>query len=92
MLGQSALVRGSAAAAEQRTFVYEVTGLHQNTETENQQHQVRSSSSIFIQVPYRRMNEEMRRISRLGGKIVAIHTESSKPNKSAAPAPEAAAE
>jgi phycocyanin-associated, rod len=73
MLGQSALVRGSASNAENRTFVYEVTGLHQNAETANHSYQFRNSSSVFIQVPYRRMNEEMQRINRLGGKIVRIH-------------------
>jgi phycocyanin-associated, rod len=74
MLGQSALVRGSASNAENRTFVYEVTGLHQNAETANHLYQFRNSSSVFIQVPYRRMNEEMQRINRLGGKIIGIRT------------------
>jgi phycocyanin-associated, rod len=75
MLGQSALVRGSAPAADNRTFVYEVTGLHQNDQTENNGYPVRNSGSVFIQVPYRRMNEEMQRITRLGGKIVNIHSD-----------------
>lgn len=74
MLGQSAMVRGSASSAENRTFVYEVTGLHQNTETANHLYQFRNSSSVFIQVPYRRMNEEMQRINRLGGRIIGIRT------------------
>jgi phycocyanin-associated, rod len=73
MLGQSALVRGSASAAENRMFVYEVTGLRQSESTDQNDYPIRNSGSTFIQVSYRRMNEEMRRITRQGGKIVGIH-------------------
>jgi phycocyanin-associated, rod len=73
MLGQSALVRGSASAAENRMFVYEVTGLRQSDRTDQNGYPIRNSGSTFVQVSYRRMNEEMRRITRQGGKIVGIH-------------------
>jgi phycocyanin-associated rod protein len=33
---------------------------------------------VFIKVPYSRMNEEMQRITRMGGKIVSIKPLSSK--------------
>ena len=33
---------------------------------------VRNSGTVLIQVPYDRMNSEMQRIARLGGKIVNI--------------------
>jgi CpcD/allophycocyanin linker domain len=56
-----------------RAFVYEVEGLRQTEQTTQDTHPIRSSGNLMIQVPYKRMNEEMRRISRLGGKIVAIH-------------------
>lgn len=72
MLGQSAIVSGGATPSENRVFVYEVTGLHQNTDNDQNNYQFRSSSSVFIKVPYSRMNEEMRRISRMGGTIVGI--------------------
>jgi phycocyanin-associated, rod len=72
MLGQSALVRGSASAAENRMFVYEVTGLRQSDRTDQNDYPIRNSGSTFIQVSYRRMNDEMRRITRQGGKIVGI--------------------
>jgi ferredoxin--NADP+ reductase len=55
-----------------RAFVYEVQGLSQNQETDKLGYSIRSSGSVFITVPYNRMNQEMRRISRLGGKIVNI--------------------
>ncbi|MBD2464919.1 phycobilisome linker polypeptide [Oscillatoria sp. FACHB-1407] len=71
MLG-SALMRNSVSSADNRIFVYEVEGLRQNDQTQNQSYPVRNSSTILLQVPYRRMNEEMRRITRLGGKIVNI--------------------
>lgn len=74
MLGQSALTRASSPSSENRVFVYEVTGLRQNDQTERTNYPLRSSSSVYIQVPYNRMNEEMRRISRLGGKIVGIQS------------------
>lgn len=74
MLGQSALTRASSPSFENRVFVYEVTGLRQNDQTDRTNYPVRNSSNVYIQVPYSRMNEEMRRIARLGGKIVAIHS------------------
>lgn len=74
MLGQSALTRASSSSSENRVFVYEVTGLRQNDQTDKTRYPVRNSSSTFVQVPYSRMNEEMRRIARLGGKIVGIHS------------------
>ncbi|WP_242060160.1 phycobilisome linker polypeptide [Oscillatoria sp. FACHB-1407] len=65
-------MRNSVSSADNRIFVYEVEGLRQNDQTQNQSYPVRNSSTILLQVPYRRMNEEMRRITRLGGKIVNI--------------------
>ncbi|MBD2213200.1 phycobilisome linker polypeptide [Nostoc linckia FACHB-104] len=75
MLG-SALTRGSSSNSDNRVFVYEVEGLRQNEQTDNNRYQIRNSSTIQIQVPYSRMNEEMRRITRLGGKIVNIRSAS----------------
>lgn len=74
MLGQSSLMRTSVSTSENRMFVYEVEGLRQNEQTGNQSYPVRNSSTILVQVPYSRMNAEMRRITRLGGKIVAIRS------------------
>lgn len=55
-----------------RVFVYEVVGLRQSEETDQTNYQIRNSGSVFIRVPYSRMNQEMRRITRLGGRIVSI--------------------
>jgi phycocyanin-associated rod protein len=82
MLGQSALVGNVDTPSSGRVFIYEVQGLRQNTTTDNNDYQFRSSSSVFIKVPYSRMNEEMRRITRMGGKIVSIQTESATPSGS----------
>jgi phycocyanin-associated, rod len=57
-----------------RNFVYEVEGLRQNEQTTKNSYPVRNSSNVMVQVPYDRMNDEMRRITRMGGKIVAIHS------------------
>ena len=73
MLGQSAFSRGSSATADNRIFVYEVTGLQQNDITVQSDSQIRTSASTFVQVPYNRMNEKMQQILRMGGKIVGIH-------------------
>ena len=61
------------SSANDRVFVYEVEGLRQNEQTTKNSYPVRNSSNLLIQVPYNRMNDEMLRISRLGGNIVAIH-------------------
>jgi phycocyanin-associated, rod len=72
MLGQSPFSRNSSATADSRIFVYEVTGLQQNEVTTQSEHQIRTSSNTFIQVPLNRMNATMQRIVNLGGKIVSI--------------------
>jgi CpcD/allophycocyanin linker domain len=75
MLGQAA----------NRIFVYEVTGLRQNDETESNTYSVRNSGVTLMQVPYSRMNSEMVRITRLGGKIVNIYPINQAPKAAAAP-------
>lgn len=72
MLGKSLISGRFSSPSKNRTFVYEVTGLRQNDENDNNSYPVRTSSSMFIQVPYHRMNEEMLRIGRMGGQIVNI--------------------
>jgi ferredoxin--NADP+ reductase len=57
------------SAANSRLYIYEVTGLRDNQLANGK---IRSSGSSFFTVPYRRMNQEMRRIASLGGKILSI--------------------
>ncbi|MEQ9480939.1 DUF1816 domain-containing protein [Coleofasciculus sp. F4-SAH-05] len=59
---------------DNRYFVYEVVGLRQSAATDTLNYPIRRSSSVFIRVPYSRMNQTMRRISQLGGKIVSIRS------------------
>ncbi len=73
MLGQTAFSRGSSASADNRIFVYEVTGLQQNDITIRSDSQIRTSANTLVQVPYSRMNEKMQQILRMGGKIVNIY-------------------
>jgi len=56
-----------------RFFVYEVVGLRQNGATDQSDSPIRRSGSVYITVPYNRMNQEMQRITRMGGKIVSIN-------------------
>ena len=85
MLGQSTAAT-STSWANSRIFVYEVTGLSQNDQTDRASHEVRNSGVTLMQVPYSRMNSEMRRISRLGGEIVNIYPINQAPKKSETPA------
>lgn len=55
-----------------RFFQYEVVGLRQSDATDNADYSIRSSASTTFTVPYNRMNEEMQRITRMGGRIVNI--------------------
>ncbi|MEL7314267.1 MAG: phycobilisome linker polypeptide, partial [Cyanobacteria bacterium J06559_3] len=58
----------TSTVAGSRLFVYEVEGLQANGASSP----IRRSGSVFITVPYSRMNQEMQRITRMGGKIVSI--------------------
>ena len=57
-----------------RIFVYEVEGLGKGEITDKINNPVRCSGTVYITVPYARMNQEMRRIGKMGGKIVSIKT------------------
>ncbi|AVH72377.1 phycobilisome linker polypeptide [Nostoc sp. 'Lobaria pulmonaria (5183) cyanobiont'] len=62
----------SSTSRSSRYFRYEVVGLRQTEETEKTNYPIRSSATVFFTVPENRMNQEMQRITRLGGKIVSI--------------------
>ncbi len=66
--------RSSNSDVGNRYFRYEVAGLKQSTETDNAGYDIRSSANVIITVPFNRMNEEMRRITRMGGVIVSIQS------------------
>lgn len=75
MLGQAFLGRSNGSStSSSRIFAYEVTGLRQNNDNnDDKEYRYRpGGNSILIKVPYSRMNEEMQRITRMGGKIVSI--------------------
>lgn len=72
MLGQVVIGRNGDTDSGSRFFQYEVAGLRKSYDTGKVGYPVRSSASTFITVPYGRMNEEMQRITRMGGKIVGI--------------------
>ena len=78
---------GSNVFALGRLFIYEVIGLRDSQSSESTNSKVRRSGSLFITVPYQRMNQEMRRIASLGGKILSI-----RPFSAASASPEASAD
>lgn len=55
-----------------RVFLFEVEGLRQSANTDALNYPIRRSGSVFLQVPYSRMNEEMLRLGRLGARIISI--------------------
>jgi phycocyanin-associated rod protein len=72
MFGQTTVGTRGLSSANSRMFRYEVVGMRQNEETDKNNYDIRRSGSMFITVPYNRMNEEMQRITRMGGRIVKI--------------------
>ncbi len=74
-----------------RYFQYEVEGLRQSDATDNTDYSIRSSATTLITVPYNRMNEEMQRITRMGGRIVNIRPWTAEAAAAAKSAPKAAA-
>ena len=77
MYNQGAVEGAANTESGSRVFVYEVVGLRQSEETAQNSYPIRKSGSVFIRVPYNRMTQEMRRITRLGGTIVSIQPMSS---------------
>ncbi|MBW4655369.1 MAG: ferredoxin-NADP reductase [Kaiparowitsia implicata GSE-PSE-MK54-09C] len=72
MYNPSAAGGSANSLSGSRLFVYEVEGLRQNQETDKMEYPIRRSGSIFMTVSYARMNQEMQRITRMGGRIVSI--------------------
>lgn len=72
MFGQTAVGSAANSPSGSRMFRYEVVGLRQNDENDKNNYSIRNSGSVFVTVPYNRMNEEMQRILRMGGRIVKI--------------------
>lgn len=68
----SSAAGATSTTSGNRLFVYEVEGLRQNSETDGNSYPLRRSGNTFFTVPYNRMNEEMKRITRMGGTIVSI--------------------
>ncbi|NJN88737.1 MAG: phycobilisome linker polypeptide [Leptolyngbyaceae cyanobacterium SL_7_1] len=72
MFGQTAVGSAANTPSGSRMFRYEVVGLRQSVENDKNNYPIRNSGSVYVTVPYNRMNEEMQRILRMGGKIVKI--------------------
>ncbi|MGG6296629.1 ferredoxin--NADP reductase [Leptolyngbya sp. AN02str] len=72
MYNPSAAGGSANSLSGSRLFIYEVEGLRQSQETDKMGYPIRRSGSVFITVPYSRMNQEMQRITRMGGRIVSI--------------------
>lgn len=77
MYGQTTISTPNTAAS--RMYRIEVEGIHQSSESDKQNYAIRKSGSVFYTVPYSRMNEQMQRINRMGGKIVNIQPLNTEP-------------
>lgn len=62
----------SASSSASRLYVYEVEGLGQSGQASSMTAPLRRSGTVSITVPYARMQQEAKRIMRLGGNIVSI--------------------
>jgi hypothetical protein len=62
---------GNTPLVEERRFLFEVSGISQQGD-QSLDYPIRKSGNTCIAVSYSRMNYEMNRINRLGGKIVNI--------------------
>ena len=91
MYNSSAAFSSSNTEYKNRLFIYEVEGLSQNSV--DTKVPIRSSGTVHITVPYNRMNQEMRRINSLGGKVISIKPAGGEiPAQSSQPAPNSASE
>jgi ferredoxin--NADP+ reductase len=72
MYNPSAAGSASNTVYGSRLFIYEVEGLRQNQQSDPAESSVRRSGNVFMTVPYSRMNQEMQKILRSGGRIVSI--------------------
>ncbi|MCC0179004.1 ferredoxin-NADP reductase [Waterburya agarophytonicola K14] len=72
MYNSSAAFSSSNTQYKNRLFVYEVEGLSSDSNGNSFNVPIRNSGTVFITVPYSRMNQEMRRINNLGGKVISI--------------------
>ena len=61
------------SSTNSRLYVYEVEGLGRSGQASDLNIPIRRSGTVSITVPYGRMQQEMKRIMQLGGKIVSIH-------------------
>jgi len=67
----SSLAGSTSSISSNRLFQFEVVGLNP-TSMASMNCSIRRSGSVLITVPYNRMNQEMKRIARLGGTITNI--------------------
>ncbi|MGL4881213.1 MAG: phycobilisome linker polypeptide, partial [Waterburya sp.] len=89
MYNSSSTFSSSNTQYKNRFFVYEVEGLSANGNSSRLNVPIRTSGTVLITVPYNRMNQEMRRINSLGGKIVSIKPVGSDiPAQASQPAPQ----
>ncbi len=58
--------------ADNRLFRIEIEAMPPTRETDRRQFQIRRSGQTSIVVPYKRMSDEFKRITRLGGRIAKI--------------------
>jgi ferredoxin--NADP+ reductase len=60
------------SSSDSRLYIYEVEGLGQSGQASDMKTSVRRSGTVLLSVPYSRMQQEVKRIMKLGGKIVSI--------------------
>lgn len=72
MFGQTTIGSGNLNNANSRVYRIEIEGMRQNVNPDKVSYSIRNSGRTFISVPYNRMNEQLQRINRMGGKVLSI--------------------
>ena len=72
MLAPTAFSRASSSTYSNRIYVFEVSGLAENSSTGSHVYCIRNSATCFYQVSFTQMNQMLRKINQLGGKVLSI--------------------
>ncbi len=73
MFGQSCAVSSTSPSQNgSRMYRVEVEGMGQNVNPNRISYPIRSTGKVYLSIPYSRLSEQMKRINRMGGKIVSI--------------------
>ena len=72
MLAPTAFSRASSSTFSNRIYVFEVSGLAETSRTDSHVYNIRNSATCYYKVAFSQMNQMLRKINQLGGKVLSI--------------------